>query len=90
VRLCDGMIFALAPFALFSFFNHRGHNGTLGVGQGLVVSSPGDPCPNLWDGGDELTVDLFYVDVLYGVYHSVNSICLKAKSLVLNFHQIAA
>jgi hypothetical protein len=38
------MIFALAPFALFSFCNHRGHNGTLGVGQGLVVRSPGDPC----------------------------------------------
>jgi hypothetical protein len=34
------------------------------------VSNPGDP----WDGGDELTVDLFYVDVLYGVYHTVNTI----------------
>ncbi len=58
------MIFAFAPFALLSFFDHRGHNGALGIGQGLVMSSAGDGRPDLRDGGYEVLVDLFDMDVL--------------------------
>ncbi len=63
------MVFSSTLLALLCLSNHTGHNGTLGISQGLVVGSPGDRCPDFGYRGDELAIDLFYVNVLHGIYH---------------------
>jgi hypothetical protein len=63
------MILASAvAFAFFRFSNHCSRDGSLRIGEGLVMCCTDNGRADLGHSGNELAVFFFNVNILYGVY----------------------